>query len=363
MVIPHDAEPSEDEPAPRRRGTRVVQALASLAVIVVLFGFAIPRLGGGGYPEIWAALRQLEPINVLVLGAVWLLGLWVYAFVLVLTLPGLSHTKAVVLNVAGSSVSNVVPFGGAVGVGATYAIALSWGFAASMVSAAILATGLFNFFATLALPVLALGLLVVEGRATWQLAIPAATGFSVIVVTVLLLGLIERSERATLRVGDVLERTATWVFARLRIRHRPRWKEALLEFRHRTSQIVRRQWLPLSAAVVGYKICQFVLLLLCVRTIDPGSSLTVIDVFAAFAFGRILSTVPVTPAGVGVVETGSIAALVALGGDQAASAAAVLLFSGFVYLLEIPLGGAAWIVWATKRDWRRTSARADEGAA
>ena len=62
--------------------------------------------------------------------------------------------------------------------------------------------------------------------------------------------------------------------------------------------------------------------------------------------------VPVTPAGVGVVETGSIAALVACGGDPVRSTAAVLLFSSYIYLLELPVGALAWIVWATKTQWR-----------
>ena len=35
-----------------------------------------------------------------------------------------------------------------------------------------------------------------------------------------------------------------------------------------------------------------------------------IEVFAAFAFARLLETIPLTPSGVGFVETGAVAALI-----------------------------------------------------
>ena len=75
--------------------------------------------------------------------------------------------------------------------------------------------------------------------------------------------------------------------------------------------------------------------------------------FAAFAFGRLLSTIPVTPSGVGFADTGAVAALVAFGGDPAICTAGVLLFTGFVYLLEIPVGAVAWLVWARASSWRQ----------
>jgi hypothetical protein len=46
-----------------------------------------------------------------------------YTFVLTGSLPGLRHTQAFVLNGAGSAISNVLPFGGAVGVAATFVMA------------------------------------------------------------------------------------------------------------------------------------------------------------------------------------------------------------------------------------------------
>ena len=37
----------------------------------------------------------------------------------------------------------------------------------------------------------------------------------------------------------------------------------------------------------------------------------------------------------------------------AATLMLVLLFTGFIFLLEIPVGGASWVVWARMKSWRR----------
>jgi len=100
---------------------------------------------------------------------------------------------------------------------------------------------------------------------------------------------------------------------------------------------------------------QFLLQLLILRWLGE-TALSGVEVFAAFAFGRLLSTIPITPSGVGFADTGAVAALVAFGGDPAICTAGVLLFTGFVYLLEIPVGAASWLVWARMSSWRATRA-------
>ena len=66
---------------------------------------------------------------------------------------------------------------------------------------------------------------------------------------------------------------------------------------------------------------------------------------AAFALGRLLTSVAVTPGGLGLVEAGSLALLVAMGADPAQAAGGILLFTIFTHILEIPFGVLAWLVW------------------
>jgi uncharacterized protein (TIRG00374 family) len=89
-----------------------------------------------------------------------------------------------------------------------------------------------------------------------------------------------------------------------------------------------------------------------------------LEIFAVYTFGELLSTIPLTPSGVGFVEAGSAGLLVSFGAPNEAAVAAVLLYRAFTYLFEIPLGGIGWVTWATRRSWRRPAgSRAAEAAA
>jgi uncharacterized protein (TIRG00374 family) len=106
--------------------------------------------------------------------------------------------------------------------------------------------------------------------------------------------------------------------------------------------------------MVAYTLGQFTILLLCVRFLGAGNDqVGWIEVFAAFAFNRLLTTIPLTPSGVGIAETGTVALLTAFGAATNPAAAAVLLYSAFTFLFEIPLGLVGWGVWAGNKRWRR----------
>ena len=84
------------------------------------------------------------------------------------------------------------------------------------------------------------------------------------------------------------------------------------------------------------------------------TDLTWITVLAAFAFVRLITALPLTPGGVGVVELG-YAAVLTIGLDDALTAqvvAAILVFRAITYLLPIPLGVISYLVWRGNRSWR-----------
>ena len=72
-------------------------------------------------------------------------------------------------------------------------------------------------------------------------------------------------------------------------------------------------------------------------------------ILAALAFGRLVTALPLTPGGLGVMEVGLTSALLAVGdADQSAVVAAVLLFRFFTFALPIPLGALMWLFWTGK---------------
>ncbi|MGH3854438.1 MAG: lysylphosphatidylglycerol synthase transmembrane domain-containing protein [Pseudonocardiaceae bacterium] len=63
----------------------------------------------------------------------------------------------------------------------------------------------------------------------------------------------------------------------------------------------------------------------------------------AYCAGQIAASLPVTPGGIGVVEGSITVALVAFGGDETITLAAVLLYRLIAYWGCIPVGGLAWL--------------------
>ncbi len=328
--------------------------LFSLGLAVALLWWALPHLVGTTALDVLTALRLVTKPDAVVLVALWALGLWVYSFVLTGSLAGLSRRRALTVNLTGSAVSNVLPFGGAAGMSLNYLMMRTWGFGTQEFSAFTLVTNLWGVLLKLALPAVALAALFATGGSVGHTMRWTALG-AAIALTLVVVGLVvflarravaERVARwstpVVVRCARVLRRTATADTV----------EAALLEFRDRVVTVIGHRWPQLTLGMLGYGVLQALLLWACLRAVGGPLSLTV--VLAAFAVDRMMSMVVLTPGGIGFAEAGAAGALVALGGAPGAMAAGVLLYRGFVFALEIPVGGA-WLggwLWVHRRRLR-----------
>jgi uncharacterized protein (TIRG00374 family) len=98
----------------------------------------------------------------------------------------------------------------------------------------------------------------------------------------------------------------------------------------------------------------FAVLLLALRHVGVSAQqVSTAQVLGVYAFGRLITALPITPGGVGIVELGYIGGLVLAGGPRAEVVAAVLIFRTLTYGLQIPLGGFTYLIWRGNRSWRR----------
>lgn len=329
-------------PAPKRTSpiVRALQIVVGLGLAIGMLWWGLPYFAKTSWAEVFEVLGTVPWWKAIVFTALVVCGLYCYTFVMTGAMPGLSHTRALILNVCGSSVSNLLPGGGAVGLAATFSIAKSWGFSAAAVTTMAVVTGVWNVLARAALPVIAIAGLSWGAtdlpRSMREAAFAAIlTGGVVIVVFVLAVG----TDRGARSLGRGIDRLVRMV----RHAHTDRAEVALTEMRERTAATVRTGWLSMTLGMVGFFGLYYVLFLLCTST--TGLELPFGQLFAAYAIGRLLTAVGVTPGGLGVTETGTAAALVAWGADPAASMAAVVIFSIFTHLLEVPLGAIGWVAW------------------
>jgi uncharacterized membrane protein YbhN (UPF0104 family) len=284
--------------------------------------------------------------------ALWAVGLWLYTYVYTCSLPGLRHPQALALNLTGSLVSNVLPFGGAAGVATTYGLTRSWGFANVATSLMVLVSGLANLLIRLLLALVGLVAALATGA-----ALPAGIQRGLI-VTIAGLGLVVAAlvaalanARFAVAAGHALDVATAWV---RRTAGRPphpagarRWLDDLQE---RSRSVLVTGWPGIAMGMVGYYATEALLLGVALRAL--GSDLSWAGVVAAFALSRVLTAAVITPSGTGISEAGTAALLVFLGVPTAAAAAAVLVLYFYTYLIEIPAGLAGWAwVWAMRKRW------------
>lgn len=347
------------EEAPPEHPSRIriaVQALIAVGVIAAIFGWGIPRITGGSYGDIFAHLGELAPWEILVLVGIAFASLVAYGPFLAASLPRLGVPQAVVANLASTAVANTVPGGGAFGVAVSVGMYASWGFAAGPITRSILVTGFWNLFAKLALPVLAVSFMAVAGSAAADYVVWAGVGVLFLAGSVGVFVVVLWSDRFARMLGDLAGRVVSGLRRLLRRPPVVGWGVAAVDFRQRSIGLVRSAWVPLTVWIVVFNLAMFLVLLMCVRFLGVSEAdLPWVTVFAGYAFSRLISSVPVTPGGVGLVEAGLLG-LLAAGLPMETKlevAAAALMFRGLTFLLPIPLGALSAGVWATRSKWRR----------
>ncbi len=327
----------------RPTARHAAQIVAGIALAVALFVWGLPRIARTSWPEVWAVLVEVPLVRAAEFLVLVLIGLWCYTFTLTGSMPGLSHWRAFIVNIAGSSVSNLLPGGGAVGLAATFAMCRSWGFSGRAISTSAIVSGVWNILARMVLPVIALAALSVGSVGMSPVMRDAVTGAVTtgVVIVAVCVGSIA-SARVARAVGRTIDRLLRPL---LRRRERRTSVDALVtDLRARILEVVRTGWLPMTLGLVGYFGFYYLCFLLVMRT--TGVEIHQGQLFAAFAIGRLLTAIGITPGGVGVTESGAAAALVAFGAAPAEATAGVVLFSIFTHLLEVPLGALGWLAWS-----------------
>src|SRR5690349_16403783 len=181
-------------------------------------------------------------------------GLLAHSFVLTGALPGLSRRRALTLNLTGSAVANVLPFGGAAGMTLNYAMLRSWSVSATGFAAYTLVTNVWVVLLKLAMPGLGLAVLVATGtRVGHTLGVVAASAAVALtlVVGLLVAGLVSR--RTAVRGADLLAAVAETAARAVR-RHPDREAVAAsaLACRDTVATVVRRNGWQLSAGMTAY---------------------------------------------------------------------------------------------------------------
>ena len=357
-----DAGSGLDDEAPPSTTTRVgpdagrrrtlLQALISVVTIGLVFFVILPRIAD--FSEVWQTLSGMTWLELftLALAAAW--NLLTYWILLVAVVPGLRLGQAAVVTQASTAAANTLPGGAAFGLALAYTIYASWGFRRPVIALALLVSGLGDLLAKFAIPVIAVVSLALRGEANVGSTVAALV--SVVGLVTLIGGFVLalRSEASARGVGRILESGAALVTRLLKRPAPTRWSDRLVRFRDETAGLWSSRWPHIVIASVVSHLSLFLVLLLALRHLGISEAeVGWAEALGAFAVVRLFSALPLTPGGVGIVELGLTALLVVAGGGEARVVAAVLVFRALTYLLQIPIGAAAYVWWQHGKRWRK----------
>jgi uncharacterized membrane protein YbhN (UPF0104 family) len=321
-----------------RRGWRRIGFTAVGAIFAVAtFAYFLPKIAD--YRDVWAVIRGLSWPWVAALSAATILNLLTFAPPWMVALPGLRFRSAFALTQVSTALSIVLPAGAAVGIAGAYGMLRRWGFPSRDIGRAVTLVSLWNQFANLSYPIIAVFLLTVFGGNSALLATAAFVGVAVLGVAVAALAAVLATDRTATDIGDLAARLVSWALGRFG-RERVLWGgESFERFRRDSLQLLRRRWHALTLATYAGTLTVFLVLLVSLRAFDvPGSEVSVVEAFAAWSLARLLGSVPITPGGIGVVELGLTGALLGFGGSNAGVVAAVLVYRFLTMVPTLVMG-------------------------
>jgi uncharacterized protein (TIRG00374 family) len=313
--------------------------------------------------SVWSSVRSMSTADVVTLCALCVWNLATYWVLMVATMPGLTHRQAMVVTEASTAVSNTLPGGGAIGIALSYSMYGSWGFSKSRSSVSLLVMGVWNNFAKLGMPVLALVFLALQGGATVGRLAAAGLGLAGLIGALGVFAVILRSEAGARRMGSALARVVSKLLVRFGREPVSGWDSAIATFRARTIGLLAHRWIRITLLTLISHLSLFLVLLFTLRSVGVGpGSVSWAEALAVFSFARLVTAIPLTPGGLGVVELALITGLAAAGGARPQVAAAVLVFRVLTYVVRIPLGLATYLYWRGNRKWRREAGTAPRPA-
>jgi uncharacterized protein (TIRG00374 family) len=337
-----------EEAAEQRRKRfrqRLTQLLAVL-VILAVFGFIFPSIAS--YGAAWHIVRSLTAGWILGLLGVTLLNLITGWWFITTCLPGLSLRRAAAMNLSSTAVANTVPGGGAIALGVSWTMASAWGFSLENFTLYTLVSGLWSQFAKFGTPAVALLALTLVGRANHALVLATIIGTLVFLAALGAVIAALRSENFMAALGRFAQRALTKVMGWFH-RTGPRDLErGFLDFKHQAAQLLKtRGWL-ISISTLVSDLTGWVVQFTCLRACGVTAGEVSWELsFAGYALIRLLTTIPITPGGLGITEVGLTAYLASGQGSAVTDriAAAILLTRALTFVVPIPFGAVNFTVW------------------
>jgi len=324
----------------RRSRRAVLRSVLGIGLAAIVFAEIVPRIASYG-----SVAKQLANVS-----WPWAVALAVAAALDVLTtalpwralLPQLSWLGALGFTQASTALTIVLPGGAPLGMAISFGFLRRLRISAGEAGFAVALTGIWSQVMILLYPLVGALLVFGSGNLSTSTATIAGASAAAGAVIAVLAFAVLRSPGSARWVGDMAARVGAW-FMRLIRRDPPAWSgEALVQVRAERLAHLRRRWPSLTASTLANQLTAYLVFELSLRAV--GISIEAVppsESFLAWAIGRVISSLPLTPGGIGVVELGMIGTLVGFGAPHAHVVAAVLLYRALIIVPTLLVGFVA----------------------
>jgi len=338
-------------PVKKSRKGMIISAVVGLIVMVLLIWFI--GQNAGEYSKAFTELGSIDTFWKVMIGVASLINIAIYPLTAIAAIRSLSYLHASLSRQAGFTLSNIIPGGGAVAVATQYAVLAKYGVPQARAAAAVSADAIFTYLFTLGAPSIAVTLLVLEGRSTGGFVTTAMIGLTAVIISVILIVAVLRSESAARKIGSWAQKPLNAVLGKFK-KKSPDVTAILVQFHDQASELIKTRWKALTITNVSAQMAPMLVLWAALEGLGvTHAELSLVELFAAFSVALVLTAFPITPGGLGTVDAALIALLIAFGVDSSTAVAADLLWRLGWFLPQLLVGALA----VAKYGWDRKQGR------
>ena len=317
-----------------------------LITVIVLWFVTKWLLKDTDIPTIWDILIGISKTSLLILVLSALFNIWIFQYPYLVTTKNLKFWQAFQVRNASFAISNSLPAGGTIGLTFQYAMLRSFGISGKDSSATIGIASVWNGLISFFMPVLGLVALTFTGEVTSGLIRSAIIGLVVLVTSSGMFYTALKSAQGAIWVGSLLSKIINPIRKLFR-KQSINLSISIDAFRLQVNELVTNYWKMISLTNFLVQIAMF--LVFWASAYAVGINLAGGIIFAIFCFGRIGTTIPLTPGGLGTTDVIMVSMLQLFGADAQTSLAAVLLWRGFFYIPQVLAGVLSFLYWQLSR--------------
>lgn len=320
--------------------------LSVLITLIVLWFVGNWLLRDSDINSVIQILKDITTVSLLVLVISAIFNVWVFQYPYLVTTKNLKYWQAFQVRNTSFAISNAVPAGGTIGLSFQYAMLRSFGIEVKQTNATIGIASVWNGLISFFMPVLGLVALVFAGEITSGLIRSTILGLSVLIISLLMFYISLKSAQGSLWVGNLFSKLINplrVIFKKPKVN----LSKSINDFRIEVSDLVKTKWKSISSTNFLVQISMFLVFWASTSALSIEISGAII--FAIFCFGRLGTTIPLTPGGIGTTDAIMVAMMQLYGTPTDLALAAVLLWRGFSYIPQVVLGLLSFIFWQLSR--------------